>query len=291
MNRLNQAVKRRSSDRIGLEGALQNLKRIFQILDSAPRHDTEFSEDEADKLTLQACGPYAGAFQAGISKIEAAIAELREGVQAIEGVFGGELRATLDEPLRRRLEELEILQGKFTVAWMKHRRPTKPFELRQQNLITIILRLNPELEDVVSLRACFPVGKIGSESHQRLCDAEQRLRRIRSQMAKCRDNPSQKMGRQAVFWCDEYTAVRCLLESVRCKAMYDHLRAGGTYGSRNTYVTAMWLPSMEGADPWTFDPFPYMEHASPAEKELILARCQEIGDAQRRANAVSATLL
>lgn len=240
--------------REGVCANFANVAKLFALLDTLPRHDSQIPPDMVKLVASLSLDPYPRAFWAATRSLERALMAVQEAASEVDGVFHGELKAKLEDRLLRFQSEGEELKLAFIAAESSRPDPSKPFAIRQQSLAGLVTKVRFVQDNTAKVRRRTSAVEIGDEAFARLSDAVTRLHRLRADLARCRDNPSQKMGRRATEWQQEYACICALIESVKCKISYEYLRAGNHFGGRCNEITASWRDEYETVDPWTFDP-------------------------------------
>lgn len=242
------------------------LHRKLTVLDEAPRHDTMLSDDELKRVQGVSFCPYSITFETVNRELHLTQQALERALGAVSGMFAGELKVKLEDRLARHVRENLALQETFAESSKEHRDARQPFAIRRQRVGRAHYSMTGLIERMKQLKQ-IAVDNALSEFIPIFEDLIPRLYRMRSELAKCRDNPSQKMGRKSEQWSATMTHVEMQLTSISCKCQYEMLRLGSQFIGRTGSVTAMWVPSMEGADPWTFEYAPHMKRYWAAQRD------------------------
>lgn len=254
----------------GLLSSFDWLKKRLTPLDDAPRHDTMLDESSLSRVYEYT---YPGRAVADVSRALKLSIEQMEGAMdnSLRGMFSGELKVQLEDRLVRHIGEGRALLDLFITVGNERRRANQPFAIRQHFLSGILLRLNPFLAEFQSVRKAADTEKdVEPQLKQFLLALEGRLFRLRAEIRRCRDNPSQKLAKKTTAWHKEWQSIAEEALRAKHRVMHAVLRSGVTYRGRCNNITFMWLPSMESADPWNFNPQAHMDaHFSVGHSQML----------------------
>lgn len=253
-----------------LNQSFQSLERRLNLVDAVPHHDTCL--DDAVLNDVYQNWHTGGAFRDGERALTVSIREI-EGALAnnISGVLLGELKVKLEDRLTRHLEEAKALRDAFVASRDQPFLPRQPHKIRQYFLSSLLLALSPFVMEFQSARKLSDAQEnLDPLVRERLLSLETKLFRLRSAVSECRDNPSQKMGKKLAEWVHEFTSIVDTITVVKMRLMHEMLRCGITFHGRCNQITFKWLPSMENADPWDFNPQAHMDAHFSVGHEPVL---------------------
>lgn len=192
--------------------------RQMLMLDASPRHDSVL-DDETWHAVI--AFPYSSA-QLPIRESRRDLKQSRmfmeQALDAISGVYRGDHKVKSEDQLRRQLAKLdELMQVLDDIA--AEEPPRQPYLIRQQSLSSLLLSFADVVGGLTALRKSMTGENLADGIFERLAELERCFTRMRADLSRWRDNPSQQLGTKMETFAHEVGALvyslNTLLKDVR----------------------------------------------------------------------------
>lgn len=205
----------------------------IRLLDGAPRHDAVL---DAEMLNTVTKFPYDALREhlACVNKDLATSAHtIRYAGSRIHGYFTGELKVKAEDRLKRHLVEAEELLAIFGQLKSDYEAPNKPYQIRKQTLSGLLPLFPAVLDPLRDLRKAIKSEPFDQPRYSVLLQLEATMIKLRAQVARWRDNPSQKMAGQIEVWFTQVKAFHDAINELQAVSMLECLRGGVQWGYRS----------------------------------------------------------
>jgi hypothetical protein len=201
-------------------GVIRVMMRVaneqIAVVDKFPRHDSQISETELDFSIFRRCAiNTSSTLSSAIFELKQAQESLQRAKHRIDNRLHGTDRVSITDRLERHLHEgqalLESLQARAQTCAVTY----KPFEVRRQYMMSLLLDLNDLHARLTHLRAQCKGYKLLDQPCEQLLQHAEQTGRLRAKLAKWRDNPSQKLGAKMSQEYQQFEAMRLAIEELR----------------------------------------------------------------------------
>jgi hypothetical protein len=186
------------------------------LLDDAPRHDTILSDEILAKIQN---ANYRDACSRTVNRLQHSISVLDEACGKLKHVFRGETKVKYYDRLARHRAEAQNLLMLF--SQLPRDDSNQPFSIRQRMLAPLYHSFTDLLDQITPLRRSVMKDPLPGELFIELKEAEAELFRLRSCIARWRDNPSQKLGNKMEDCLKRVEAVHKSLVRMKQNAQYE----------------------------------------------------------------------
>jgi hypothetical protein len=198
----------------------------LRVLDGAPRHDTLLDDETVKTLTAW---PY-DALRNNLSAVEEELKtsewRLCRASEHIRGYFTGDLKVQAEDRLNRHLAEANKLLALFSELRSEYQPPNRPYLIRKQTLSGLLPLLSVIKDLLRDVRVTMKQEELDRKSYCALEGLIATAFRLRAQVARWRDNPSQKMAQKIDAWFEQVKAFREAFRTLHARSMLECLRDG-----------------------------------------------------------------
>lgn len=182
--------------KLGYYQARASLQRgTFVVLDKQPRHDTVLSDELLSTLT-NTFSSRSAIYNIG-KRLKKALYQIEEALKDDGNALKGRYRHKYkDRLVRHRDETVELL----SLFQSQEARISQPFAIRQDICSVMHSELSEVLDEFAALRRDYKGKWLPGGIYAELLDIEAELLRLRAQLGRWRDNPSQKLASSFEKW-------------------------------------------------------------------------------------------
>lgn len=216
----------------GLQLSCRISRDQMEILARFRRHDSQLDDETWKMMMSHPYGDYLRPLQNANRELGLALSNVSRAFSHISGAYHGELKVKSEDRLARLLAEFESLSDDFGDMQENLPMPRTPCHVRQQALSMLNRDFQIVIDQISDLRSCFTADEIGEDMHGKLLAQEEELRRVKAMVAKCRDNPSQKMTEKSKQIHQRVSAVFDALQSLRLECKEALKRRGFQFYNR-----------------------------------------------------------
>ncbi len=181
-------------------GAEQLLARCQAVhvelkpLDSAARHDVELSDQEMESVSLF---PFQFPLIWAVRDLHQARQFLERALQAVAGVYRGEMRLKTEDRIVRQIETVKALEISLGELRDEEKLPRQPFHIRKVILSRLLLGFSSLVSSVSPLRRQVAAESVlFQDMLEPVVRNETELFALRAEVSRLRDNPSQPMAKK-----------------------------------------------------------------------------------------------
>ncbi len=212
------------------------------LVDTAPRHDTILSDELLKEVARNS---YHHPMWAAHSRLVHSLQTIDEAFGNIQNVFRGELHAKYYERLARHRAEARSLVDLF--SRLPNDDAVQPFSIRQRSMAGLYHEFCKLIDIITPLRRKFKPGELPTEYFDDLKDVEAELYRLRSSIARWRDNPSQRLGKKMQDCHRRTTKIALAVSRMRRNSQFDCQELGMVFCGRGGPIRVeRWTPPPEG---------------------------------------------
>lgn len=229
--RLVLAVQRTNRSFDGLHFSTEAVYKRMVTIDQAPRHDTVLS---ADVLQSLASDSYRWPMHTAHRELKHSLEAIDRAFSDIRNVFRGDLKAKYYERVaRHRAQALELVELFSNIPADD---ATQPFMIRQRSMANLYHEFCERIDLLTPVRRSFKPGELPGDFYESLKEADADLYRMRSSIARWRDNPSQKLGKKMADICARTRQIRLTISRLSQDAAFECQELGMRFCNRGGRV-------------------------------------------------------
>lgn len=211
----------------GLVRACEGSYRRISPLDTMPRHDSLLDAGFMDE-TFSSAVDFSEALVAALASLKTSQHQISLALERICGCYTGSQKQRSEERLRRHRSEAEKLVSLFEQLRADYESPNRPFLVRKQILSSLLPKFTVVIDLLHSMRVELKALGAGED----IGDFEDEARKLRAQVARWRDNPSQKIGHNMHEWLERVRKLDADLAFKEAVCVMECLESGVKFDSR-----------------------------------------------------------
>lgn len=226
----------------GLASLTQQVSERMLLIDEAPRHDTILSDDLLRKV---ASNSYHMPMWAAHNRLVHSLETIEAAFANIQHVFRGDLHTRYYERLARHRAEARSLVELFSV--LPDDDAVQPFSIRQRSMANLYHEFCEFIDITTPLRRRFKAGELPAEYFDELKEVDAELYRLRSSIARWRDNPSQRLGKKMQDCHQRTMQVAIAVNRMKCNSRFACQELGMMFAGRCGPIRVeSWSPPTDG---------------------------------------------